>query len=189
MRGLLSALVILSTSLAAAQSPHPAPLDLQPLPRGAGPVRLGMGSSNFSRIAHVIPDCTKAMQCGPHETRAQAFIDTMPPQGGGLPGMQQFTAYFIRDSLFAYTMRPPDTRLPNVRAYYTGLYGAPARQDTLDDGTGRLIWETKVTRFIVLYVRNPTPKGPPPSTVTAVESVDVRLGKDAEIDRGHRPWP
>ena len=103
--------------------------------------------------------------------------------------MQQFTAYFIRDSLFAYTMRPPDSRLANVRAYYTGLYGAPARQDTLDDGTGRLIWETKVTRFMVLYARNATPKGPPAGTVTAVESVDIRLGKNAEIDRGNRPWP
>ena len=189
MRSFLVALAILSAATASAQTPRAAPLDLQPLPRGAGPVRLGMGSSNFSRIAHVIPDCTKAMQCGPHETRASAFIDTMPPAAGGLPGMQQFTAFFIRDSLFAFSMRPPDTRLATVRAYYTGLYGAPARQDTLDDGTGQLIWETKVTQFIVQYTRNPTPKGPPPSTVTAIVSRDVRLGKTAEIDRGNRPWP
>lgn len=189
MRRTLAAFAIFLSTAAAAQSSRGDAPEIQPLPRAAGPVRLGMGSSNFSRIAHVIPDCTKADQCGPHETRASAFIDTMPPDVQGLPGMQQFTAYFIRDSLFAFTMRPPDGRLATVRAYYTGLYGAPARQDTLDDGSGQLIWETRVTKLIVHYVRNATSKGPPPGTVTLVECVDVRLAKDAEKDRGQRPWP
>jgi hypothetical protein len=185
----LAVLALAVTAAAAQRSSSNGTLDLQPLPRGAGPVRLGMGSSNFSRIAHVSPDCTKAEQCGPHETRASAFIDTMPPQSGGLPGVQQFTAYFIRDSLFSLTMRPPDARLATVRAYYTGLFGAPSRQDTTDDGSGRIIWETKTTRFIVHYVRNATPRGPPPGSVTFVEIVDVRLAREAEIDRGNRPWP
>lgn len=193
LRLLVLPLALIICSTAGAQTTRSAgttTITVQPLPRGSGPVRLGMPSQNFARIAHVIPDCTKADQCGPHETRASAFIDTMPPEmAGGLPGMQQFTAYFIRDSLFAFTMRPPDRRLATVRAYYSGLYGAPVRQDTLDDGSGQLIWETHATQLIVHYARNATPKGPPPGTVNLVEYVDVRLSKIAEKDRGDRPWP
>jgi len=169
---------------AAAQRPSTAAL-----PREVGPVRLGMPAQAFARLGHVIPECAPADGCGPHETRASAFIDTLPPDVTGLPGVQQFTALFIRDSLYSMSIRPPESRLNGLRSYYSGLYGPPQREDTTDDGGGLLIWESKITRLVVHYVRNAAPGGPPYGTVTSVEYIDVRLAKEAEIDRGNRPWP
>ena len=180
---------VFALALAASAGAQNDPTRRQDLPRGAGPVRLGMTASEFTRISHVFPDCTKAQACGPHETRASAFIDTTPPGESGLPGIQQFTAFFIRDTLFAYVMRPPDAHLPTMRAYYTGIFGPPQRQDTTEDGLGAVIWESRLTQLAIHYVRNQQPRGPPPGTVLEVQVLDIKLGKEAEKDRGDRPWP
>lgn len=174
------------TLSAQAQSARAAP---QPLPREMGPIRLGMAAQAWSRLTYALPECTAKENCGPHEARASAFIDTLPPGSGGLPGMQQFSAVFIRDTLYSMTMRPPYARLDAVRSYYSGLFGPPARQDTTDDGAGIVIWRTKITELVLHYVRNQAPRGPPPGTVTGVEYLDIRLSKLAEKDRGDRPWP
>lgn len=161
---------------------------LQPLPRSSGPVRLGMPAQAFGRLAHVMPDCAPTENCGPHEARASGIVDTMPA-GSGIPGMQQFTCQFVHDSLYAMTMRPPDTRLQVMRSYLTGRYGPPMREDTTEDGAGLVIWASKSTRLVLHYAREAKPNGTPAGTVTAVEYVDVRLAGDAEKDRGDKPWP
>ncbi|HUO52591.1 MAG TPA: hypothetical protein VMT93_08735, partial [Gemmatimonadaceae bacterium] len=184
-RALLAAASIAACASAAAAQ-HPSTTSL---PREVGPVKLGMPAQAFARLGHVIPECAPADGCGPHEARASAFIDTMPPGTTGLPGMQQFAARFVADTLYAFTIRPPGHRLTSLRAYYTGLYGPPQREDTTDDGGGRLIWASKTTELVIDYVRNAAPNGPPPGTVTGVEYVDVRLSQLAEKDRGDRPWP
>jgi hypothetical protein len=160
----------------------------QPLPRSVGPVRLGMPAQAFTRFAHQPPDCTKKDACGPHETRASAFIDTLGVSGG-LPQMQQFQCAFIRDTLFTFTTLPEDRRLSWMRSRFSQLYGAPAREDTAESGLGQLVWRSKTTQLMILYVRAQNPKGKTPGTVTGVQYVDVRLNKDAEKDRGDRPWP
>jgi hypothetical protein len=181
--------MVLSAACALAPGAQQAPAAAkQPLPRSVGPVRLAMPAQAFTRLAHQPPDCTPKDACGPHESRATAFIDTLGVPGG-LPQVQHFDCAFIRDSLFTFTTLPEDNRLSWMRSRFTQLYGAAAREDTTDTGLGQVIWESKTTQLMILYVRAENPGGRTPGTVTGVEYVDVRLAKLAEKDRGDRPWP
>ena len=181
--------MLLSAACAITSGAQQAPASSKlPLPRSVGPVRLGMPAQAFTRLAHQPPDCTKKDACGPHETRAAAFIDTLGISGG-LPQVQHFDCAFIRDSLFTFTTLPEDRRLSWMRSRFSQLYGAPAREDTAESGLGQVVWESKTTQLMILFVRAENPRGKTPGTVTGVQYVDVRLNKEAEKDRGERPWP
>jgi hypothetical protein len=156
-----------------------------PLPRAVGPVKLGMPVQAFTRLTHELPDCTPKQNCGAHEARAKAFIDTVDVASGGLPGMQQFDCAFIRDSLFAFTTPPEDRRYSTMRFRLNGMYGAPTREDTTDSGLGEVIWQTRTTRLTLYYAR----AGKAAGTATGVEYADVRLSALADKDRGDKPWP
>jgi hypothetical protein len=190
MRNLVIMCVLASAAVGSAQSPSTAKPGKLGLPRSVGPIRLGMPTQAFVRLTHQMPDCTPKQNCGAHETRAVAFIDTLPPgEGGALPAMQQFECAFVRDSLFAFTTPPLDRRYSAMRYRFNALYGSPAREDTTDAGLGIVIWESKVTRLTLYYVRDGSTGKVPPGTATAVEYADVRLAKQADKDRGDKPWP
>jgi hypothetical protein len=190
-------IVVIVGMLAGAAVAAPAQTEAKPtpatiaLPRSVGPIRLGMPTQAFTRITQQLPDCTPKQNCGAHEGRAVAFIDTLQAGGGGggLPAMQQFECAFIRDTLFAFTTPPLDRRYSAMRYRFNALYGAPAREDTTDAGLGEVIWESKVTRLTLYYVRDGSTGTQRPGTATAVEYADVRLLKLAEKDRGDKPWP
>ncbi len=185
MRNLVIICVLAGAAAGSAQAP-PGKLEL---PRSVGPIRLGMPTQAFTRLTHELPDCTPKQNCGAHEARATAFIDTLEAGSGALPAMQQFECAFVRDSLFAFTTPPLDRRYSAMRFRFNALYGAPTGEDTTDAGLGEVIWESKVTRLTLFYVRDGTTGNVPAGTATAVEYADVRLKKLAEKDRGERPWP
>jgi hypothetical protein len=192
MRRILTTLALpplvgaLALQLLAQRPAAPSP---EPLPRQVGPVYLLMPAQLFTRLTHRAPDCALTDACGPHETRSVAFIDTLPPQSGGLPQPQQFDCLFLRDTLYSMLVLPEDRRFEVIRSRFTALYGAPAREDTTDDGSGALIWQSKTTRLTVVYVRNAAPNSPRPGTVTGVQMADVKRAALAEKERGDRPWP
>ena len=190
MRNFVIMCALASAAVGSAQTPANPPPGKLELPRSVGPIRLGMPTQAFTHLTNQLPDCTPKQNCGAHESRATAFIDTLPPGGGvGLPAMQQFECAFVRDTLFVFSTPPLDRRYSAMRYRFNALYGAPAREDTTDAGLGEVIWESKVTRLTLYFARQGGSGSVPAGTATAVEYADVRLAKLAEKDRGDRPWP